>query len=81
MDRIDFIKMDVEGAEIEALKGSMNTLKEFDVNLAIASYHEVDGKKTSHEVEKLLSEYGYEAKTSFPMHLTTFGFKKSNQNI
>ena len=74
--RIDFIKMDIEGAEIEALKGSINTLKEFDVKLAIASYHEVDGKKTSNEVKKILRKCGYDAKTTYPMHLTTYGRKR-----
>jgi hypothetical protein len=68
--------MDIEGAEIEALKGSINTLKEFDVKLATASYHEVDGKKTSNEVEKLLHKCGYDAKTTYLMHLTTYGCKK-----
>ncbi|UCG69090.1 MAG: FkbM family methyltransferase [Thermoplasmata archaeon] len=76
LNRINFIKMDIEGAEIEALKGSANTLREFDVNLAIASYHEVDGKKTSHKVERLLREYGYDAKTNYPMHFTTYGSKR-----
>jgi FkbM family methyltransferase len=76
LDRINFIKMDIEGAEIEALKGSINTLKDSDVKLAIASYHEVDGKKTSHEVEKLLHKCGYDAKTTYSMHFTTYGYKK-----
>jgi FkbM family methyltransferase len=76
LDCVDFIKMDIEGAEMEVLKGAINTLMEYDVNLAIASYHEVDGKKISGEIENLLRKCGYEAKTTYPMHLTTYGKKK-----
>ncbi len=39
--RIDFLKMDIEGAEMEALKGACITLKDQKPKLAIAVYHEV----------------------------------------
>ena len=40
---VDFIKMDIEGSEIEALKGMRKTL-ESQVQLAIAAYHPVKGQ-------------------------------------
>ena len=72
---IDFIKMDVEGAEIEALKGAEKILRSSNANLAIASYHILNGEKTCSEVEKLLSGFGYKTETSFPAHLTTYAAK------
>lgn len=73
--KVDFIKMDVEGAELEAIKGSEKTLKNNNVRLAIASYHILNGKKTCFKLEKLLLEFGYKTETSFPMHLTTYAEK------
>jgi len=39
VQRLDFIKIDVEGAELLLLKGAEKTLREFRPNLAIAAYH------------------------------------------
>ncbi len=73
--KVDYIKMDVEGSEVKALAGAERTLKGNDVKVAVASYHFVDGKKTFRDVERLLSNLGYEVFTSFPLHLTTYGRK------
>jgi FkbM family methyltransferase len=41
--KVDFIKMDIEGAELNALKGAIQTIKTFKPILAIALYHrEID---------------------------------------
>ena len=39
IDRIDYIKMDVEGAEQHILEGAKETIKKFRPSLAIAVYH------------------------------------------
>jgi FkbM family methyltransferase len=76
INKVDVIKMDIEGAEIEAIQGCKETLKKNNVYVAIASYHIVNGVKTAGYMEKYLQDLGYEAKSDFNKHLTTFGWKQ-----
>lgn len=75
-DRLDLIKMDIEGAEIEALKGGVSTMSKYSPKFVIASYHIRNNEKTCFEVEKLLMKNGYEVETYFLPHLTTYGEKR-----
>lgn len=59
--RVDFVKMDVEGAEFEGLKGAQKTLRDNDVRLAIDACHEVNGKKTYENIVLELTEMGFKA--------------------
>ncbi len=72
--RIALLKMDVEGAELEALEGCRELLRDRRIDhLAIATYHVVDGRQTADRVELFLRAFGYKAETGFERHLTTWG--------
>lgn len=73
--RVDFIKADIEGAELEFIEGAGRTLESNDVSLAIASYHTIEGKKSCFGLEKMLMLLGYNARTGNPGHLTTYAGK------
>ena len=42
LPRVDFIKMDVEGAELDILKGAASTIMRFKPILAFSAYHKLD---------------------------------------
>ena len=63
IQKLDFIKMDIEGAEIEALDGCVETIKNLKPNFAIASYHIVNNEKTYIKVEQFFASLNYPHKT------------------
>lgn len=63
LNKLDFIKMDIEGAEIEALEGCINTILSMKPNFAIASYHVVNNEPTYIKLEKFFSDLMYPFKT------------------
>ncbi len=42
LEKVDFIKMDIEGAEPDSLRGAVQTIRKFKPKLAIAIYHSMD---------------------------------------
>lgn len=42
LPRVDYIKMDIEGAEVKALIGARNTLAKYHPRMALSTYHQYD---------------------------------------
>lgn len=57
-ERLDFIKMDIEGSEVKALLGAKRLLSELSPVLLIET-HESEGKNTASEVRDFLVSLGY----------------------
>lgn len=54
---IDFLKLDVEGAERDVLKGAMNLLSSKSIlKIAVCTYHRADDEEV---LQNILSEYGF----------------------
>jgi len=54
LERVDFIKMDIEGAEVDALLGAEKTISQFKPKLAVCTYHY---PTNSMEIRNILSKY------------------------
>jgi FkbM family methyltransferase len=50
LERVDYIKFDIEGAEPKALAGAKETLAKYKPRLSIASYHQPDHPKLIPEI-------------------------------
>jgi FkbM family methyltransferase len=70
--KLDFVKIDIEGAEIEAVEGARQVIEELKPRFAIASYHVRDGKPTSEILPELFAAVGYHVETGFEQHRTTY---------
>ena len=65
---INFLKMDIEGAEYEALEGAEEMLKCTE-RVAIAAYHIRDGVPTAKKVEEILRHYGFSTRIDANLHV------------
>jgi len=68
LSRVDYIKMNIEGAEIKALEGADEVIRRFRPHFAISSDHYLDGdisrqERTCGSVERILTGYGYSVQT------------------
>ncbi len=70
----NFIKLDIEGAEVEVLEACKPFLREHPVHLAVDTNHWVHGSLTAAPVEAILQDCGYEASSSADCgFMTTWG--------
>lgn len=60
IEKIDFIKLDVECSEAAVLKGAINTIRKFKPKLAICVYHKKDDLWTIPQlIKEILPEYKF----------------------
>ena len=59
--KIDFLKMDIEGAEIEALKGARQTINQTHLKMDICTYHRIEDEK---KIGEFLKQFGYHCEHS-----------------
>ena len=74
LDRIDFVKMDVEGAELEIISAAGELPPKHKPRYAIASYHVVNGRQTAEVLPAEFAKMGYESRTGNARHLTTWSW-------
>lgn len=60
--KVNLVKMDVEGAEIEAVKGMRKILSKNGTRVVIASYHIVDGQPTYKTIIPTMEAMGFSTK-------------------
>lgn len=67
LDRLDAIKMDIEGAEVRALRGARRTLARFRPQLAVATEHTADKEQNNRDVIQTMRETapGYRMRCGF----------------
>jgi FkbM family methyltransferase len=72
LDRLDFIKMDIEGAELEVISTASELAPQFKPRYAIASYHMINGVRTADTLANIFPQMGYHVRAGYPNHLTTW---------
>ena len=62
IDKIDILKMDIQGAELLALKGAIKLLEEKKIGLIYTETYfrrQYNNQPLFHEISKFLADYGY----------------------
>ncbi|MFT3785117.1 MAG: FkbM family methyltransferase [Tepidisphaeraceae bacterium] len=68
--RVDLVKVDIEGAEENALRGALNLIKRFKPKWSISSYHtDFTGEKQHPKLVALLTSLGYTVKQKGTSHI------------
>lgn len=63
VERVDYMAMDVEGAEVEALRGAKRILRCTE-KVVVGAYHQRGGKPTWFWVERYLKKMGFKTKVT-----------------
>ena len=60
----DYIKMDIEGAEVAVIEGARDFLRLHAIHFAIESYHPVGGELTYQSLDRIFPAIGYDVEHS-----------------
>lgn len=55
-----FVKMDIEGTEVEVLESSRELLRSTAIQYALDTDHWIDGRRTTAAIEAVFADCGYE---------------------
>jgi FkbM family methyltransferase len=66
LQKLDLIKMDIEGAEVEALQGAVKCLQQYNPLLLVQAYHLRNGVRTYQACAEFLLSLGYSVSESDP---------------
>lgn len=73
LNRVDFIKMDIEGSELDALKGARKTISKYKPQLAICMYHKLEDMwEIPIYIKELRSDYEF----AFRQYYTEYSFSE-----
>ncbi len=68
----DFCKIDIEGAEMEALESAVDFISSHRINFVLDTGHRVDGEWTGKRVEEIFKRAGYRTETKHRLSLITY---------
>lgn len=82
LDRVDFIKMDIEGAEMMALNGGIDTIRKYRPTLAVSLYHSIsDFQNIPDFLNQLCDDYVYTIKHSTIVPFETILFAAPKEKV
>jgi FkbM family methyltransferase len=78
LPRVDFIKMDIEGSEVQALAGAAETIRKFRPHIALGTEHTSDlianNEAVIAQIRDLVPSYRYICTEMHPEHSPSRGF-------
>jgi len=71
INKLDFLRMDVEGYEFEILKGMLNTLEKYRPIIQIEVHRSIMGNENTKKFFEILQKLDYEIKSYIPREIDT----------